>query len=77
MHLFDPVPLHFACTCSREKVEKTLITFGAQDLEDIIVQEGSIKVDCEFCNQHYSFDSSDVARLFSEGATPPSDTTLH
>lgn len=77
VHLFDPVPLHFACTCSREKVEKTLITFGEQDLEDIIVQEGSIKVDCEFCNQHYSFDRSDVARLFSAGTTPPGGTTLH
>jgi molecular chaperone Hsp33 len=77
VHLFDPVPLHFACTCSRDKVEKTLITFGEQDLEDIIAQEGSIKVDCEFCNQHYSFDRSDVARLFSAGTTPPTGTTLH
>jgi molecular chaperone Hsp33 len=77
VHLFDPVPLHFSCTCSRDKVEKTLITFGAQDLEDIIVQEGSIKVDCEFCNQHYSFDRSDVARLFRPDATPPDGTILH
>jgi len=77
VHLFDPVPLHFACTCSREKVEKTLITFGEQDLEDIIAQEGSVKVDCEFCNQHYSFDRSDVARLFRPDATPPDGTILH
>jgi molecular chaperone Hsp33 len=77
VHLFDPVPLHFACTCSREKVEKTLITFGEQDLEDIIAQEGSVKVDCEFCNQHYRFDRTDVARLFQPDAIPPPGTTLH
>ncbi|MGA0805064.1 MAG: Hsp33 family molecular chaperone HslO [Pseudohongiellaceae bacterium] len=77
VQLFDPVPLHFECTCSREKVEKTLITFGEPDLEDIIRQEGSVKVDCEFCNQHYRFDRSDVARLFRPDATPPAGTILH
>lgn len=77
VRLFDPAPLRFECTCSRDKVEKTLITFGEQDLEDIIAQEGSVKVDCEFCNQHYRFDRSDVARLFHADATPPAGTTLH
>jgi molecular chaperone Hsp33 len=77
VHLFDPLPLHFECTCSRDKVERTLITFGADDLEDLLQQEGSIKVDCEFCNQHYSFDRADVARLFSQDDVPPAGTIIH
>jgi molecular chaperone Hsp33 len=72
VHLHDPKPLHFACTCSLEKVERTLLTLGREELESIIRDEGSIKVDCEFCNQHYSFDAAAVERLCREagGAGP-------
>jgi molecular chaperone Hsp33 len=77
LHLFDPIHLHFACTCSRDKVERTLITFGEEDLANLLEQEGSIKVDCEFCNQQYCFDHADVARLFKPDATPPVDAVIH
>lgn len=77
VHLFDPSDLHFECTCSREKVEKTLITFGKAELDNILEQEGSIKVDCEFCNMHYRFDAADVAALCEQDAAPPPGATFH
>lgn len=77
LQLYEPVDLHFECTCSRDKVERTLITFGEEDLENLLEQEGSIKVDCEFCNQQYRFDHADVARLFKPDATPPAGTVIH
>jgi molecular chaperone Hsp33 len=77
VHLFDPGDLHFECTCSREKVEKTLIAFGKAELENILEEEGSIKVDCEFCNMHYSFDAVDVAALCDQDTAPPPGATFH
>jgi molecular chaperone Hsp33 len=77
VHLHTPKPLHFACTCSRAKVERTLIAMGEQELRSILHDEGTIKVDCEFCNQHYSFDSSDVDALCNEGDQPAPGSVLH
>lgn len=51
---YKPHPLEFACRCSRDKVEAMLARFTPQDLEGM-VEDGEIRVTCEFCNRHYSF----------------------
>ena len=65
-----PKPLRFSCTCSREKVETTLLTMGRVEVDDILQVEGKVEVDCEFCQQRFVFNPTDVARLFA----PPGDT---
>lgn len=77
VHLLGAAPVHFACTCSRGKVTNTLASFGKQELQDILAQEGSIKVDCEFCNEQYLFDAVDVEALFEPGTDPADGIVLH
>ncbi|MDY6983732.1 MAG: Hsp33 family molecular chaperone HslO [Pseudomonadota bacterium] len=78
VHLHSPKPLRFACTCSRAKVERTLIAMGEAELRSILRDEGAIKVDCEFCNQHYGFDAADVDALCSSGGDLPAPgSVLH
>ncbi len=54
----------YNCLCSREYVEKILISLGKKELDDIIEKEGNIKVDCEFCDKKYLFTQNDVDNLF-------------
>lgn len=77
VRVHPPQALRFACTCSREKVERTLIAMGKEELYSIIREEGSIKVDCEFCNQHYRFNTADVNKLYYEGDGPAPGTVFH
>ena len=73
-----PKPLRFSCTCSREKVENTLITLGLAEVEDILQAEGKVEVDCEFCQQRFVFNRSDVALLFAPpGAALPPGGVVH
>jgi len=58
--------LAFSCTCSREKVERTLITLGAAEISDIIEREGATEVTCEFCREAYSFGRVELERLLVE-----------
>jgi molecular chaperone Hsp33 len=58
--------LAFSCTCSREKVERTLITLGRLELSDIMEREGATEVTCEFCREAYSFDRGELERLLGE-----------
>jgi len=60
IRLFEPTPVNFACSCSRERYLKTLCTLDKQELQDIVAELGSISVTCEFCNQHYEFTGKEV-----------------
>lgn len=75
--LFEPEPIAFRCTCSRERIEATLLALGQSEIESILADQGSIGVDCEFCNRHYRFDAVDVGLLFSGTCPMPRLTTRH
>jgi molecular chaperone Hsp33 len=55
IRIFPNRPLIAKCRCSKDRVETMLKTFSASDIEDMIEDE-SISVTCEFCNQSYIFD---------------------
>jgi molecular chaperone Hsp33 len=61
--LYPPQSVSFGCSCSRSKVADTLRTFPTTELENILLEEGSISVNCEFCNELYDFDAAAVAAL--------------
>lgn len=56
--------LRFRCSCSRERTQSMLRSLGRGELEAILREEGSIEVNCEFCNQLYRFGNEDIADLF-------------
>lgn len=77
IRLFEPSPVSFRCGCSSERIEQMIISLGPQEARSILEEQGSIQVDCEFCNAHYSYDRVDIERLFSDGASPETPLTHH
>ncbi len=67
---FEPASLNFACTCSRERVAGMLQMMGKAEVASVIEEQGSVEVQCDFCNQRYVFDEDDTASLFVDA--PPS-----
>jgi molecular chaperone Hsp33 len=66
IRLFEPEPIAFRCGCSRTRIEETLKLLGPTEVDDIIAEEGSVRVSCEFCNRTYAFDAVDARQLFAE-----------
>ncbi|MBS1214176.1 MAG: Hsp33 protein [Proteobacteria bacterium] len=66
VRLFEPEPVAFRCSCSRERIDKVLINLGLAEAEKIVKEQGSIEVTCEFCNRRYTFDAVDVHALFTQ-----------
>ena len=62
--VFEPDVLEFACTCSRGKVSDMLLMLGGQEVGAAVAEEGSITIDCNFCNEQYTFDETDINALF-------------
>lgn len=76
VRLFDIEPLRFHCSCSRERSGNALVSLGEEDAKALVEEcGGTVEIDCQFCNERYFFDASDVAQLFAGGGTEaPSDT---
>jgi len=54
----------YKCLCSREYIESVLISLGKEEVDDIIKEEGAVKVGCQFCNKEYVFYKEDTDKLF-------------
>ena len=59
--------MRFACRCDRDRVTAMLRGLGADEVHDIIAEQGEVTVTCEFCQRPYRFDAVDVAGLFLPG----------
>jgi len=76
VRMFDIQPLVFRCSCSRERSANALVSLGQEDAQQLVVEHnGTVEIDCQFCNQRYLFDATDIAQLFAGGGVDsPSDT---
>lgn len=63
IHIMDKIPTKFACNCSKERVEKAVISVGEKELKDMIKEGKPIEVNCHFCNTNYVFTVKDMKEM--------------
>ncbi|MBQ9827131.1 MAG: Hsp33 family molecular chaperone HslO [Lachnospiraceae bacterium] len=56
----------FRCSCSREKVEKALISMGKEQLKEAADAGETIETKCQFCNKKYEFTPEDLRDLLKQ-----------
>lgn len=66
--ILDREPVQWYCGCSRERMEKALISLGRKDLGEIIADDKGAELTCHFCHNGYRFETDDL-RLLLEQAT--------
>src|SRR5262249_19945001 len=69
LRLFRGAPVQFQCRCNQGRVSGLLRALGAEEVRDILREQGAVTVTCEFCHRPYRFDAVDVEALFSDPAT--------
>ena len=62
----------YRCDCSRERIERALISTGAVELSDMIDEDHGAEVTCRFCDKIYTFTEEDLRALLV-AATPRDD----
>lgn len=55
--------ISYQCYCSRERVEKALISLGKKELEEIAGEGDSFPVECQFCDTVYKFSPEELRKL--------------
>ena len=56
----------YKCYCTRERVERALISLGRKELEEIRQEGKTFPVECQFCDAVYSFTPEDIQKLLEK-----------
>ena len=60
LEILDTIPTQFYCNCSKERVEKAIISIGKKDIQEMIADDKDIEVNCHFCNTNYCYTVDDL-----------------
>ena len=63
LKIMDKVPAEFYCNCTKERVEKALISIGREELEKIINEDKKANLHCHFCSKEYDFTEEELRTL--------------
>ena len=65
LKILETQPVAYKCYCSRERVERALISMGRKELEDLLREQGGCRLSCQFCDTVYDFSADDIRRLLA------------
>lgn len=64
LEITDTIPAGFNCNCSKERVEKALISIGRKDIKEMIEEGKEVELNCHFCNTNYTFTVEDLKNIY-------------
>jgi len=62
-HVLETQPLSLRCSCSRSRIERVLVSLGAEELQAMLDDPGEAEVTCHFCRTAYRFHREELAGL--------------
>lgn len=66
LEINEKIPARFFCNCTKERVEKALISVGKKEIQEMIDDGKPIEVNCHFCNKNYSFSVEELEELLDK-----------
>ncbi len=64
--ILDKIPVSFYCNCSKERVEKALISIGKEEIKAIIEEDKKANIHCHFCNTDYEFTEEELKQILEK-----------
>ncbi|WP_199453543.1 Hsp33 family molecular chaperone HslO [Vibrio owensii] len=75
VRLYEPQPVEFHCGCSRERSGAAIITVDKTEIYDILAEEGTISLHCDYCGTSYTFDEPEITELYTQATS--GNKTVH
>ena len=66
LEFLENTPVSYRCYCSRERVTSTRIAIGRKDREESVAEGKPINLECQFCDQVYTFTPEEISDLLKE-----------
>ena len=68
VEITDRIPTQYRCDCSKERIERALISIGKKDLQEMIADGETIEVGCQFCNKKYQVTVDELKELLARSS---------
>ena len=63
LEILERTPIEYRCDCSRERMERALISLGPEELRGIIDEQGGAELTCRFCDNVQTFTREELEAL--------------
>ena len=60
--LVEDTKVQWKCDCSKERMEKAIISLGKKEIEELAKDE-NVETVCHFCNKKYNFTKKEILKL--------------
>ena len=64
--ILERTPVSYTCPCSRDRMERALISLGAKDLQSLIDDDQGAELVCHFCHSKYFFTTDELRAMLKE-----------
>jgi len=64
--ILERTPISYTCTCSRERMEKALLSLGKKDLQSLIDEDQGAELVCHFCHSKFFFSTEQLRTMMEE-----------
>lgn len=68
IRLYNIKSMQFGCSCSHQRTLGAVMSLGQEAVRDILIEQGHVKVDCQFCAEKYEFTNVDLENLLGDQA---------
>lgn len=65
LEILEKRPIEYRCDCSRERMERALISLGREELQAMIDEQGGAELTCRFCDNVQTFSREDLEALLA------------
>lgn len=66
VEVLDSYPVHYRCTCSKDRVQAAISTLQPEEVEHLADERGVMEAHCQYCNRTYQFTRSELEELAAE-----------
>ena len=66
LEILEKTPMEYRCYCSRERMEKALISLGPEELAAMIEEQGDVTLSCQFCDNDQHFTKAQLEQMLAD-----------
>ena len=63
VEFLETIDVAYRCDCSKERMERAIVSLGKEQITDILNDTGEAEICCHFCDRKYTFDEDDLKRF--------------
>ena len=65
LEILEKSPIAYRCDCSRERMERALVSLGREELRAMIDEQGGAELTCRFCDNIQRFSKEELEALLA------------